>query len=527
VDPNFRISDDQFPLTPLTRLVMGLNAGMVPISSLTAEGYANAAAMEAGTTWDFRGLTGTVRVLQEGPVTDQFSCYIPENGDIPDRPCGFDLPGNDILLLQDDLETGARDVLAIDYDDAGTYFLRAWAIDEGWSTAGPDPDPDDELRLCFSPDGDRKAVPFVRFANDDGMGGHYITGTDPPWASETFECSLSGSPFGVAQEQPCGAGGGVFAVLTDGDGTNGRVSGRIANPGTVTLPSGHVLDALMVEILASFRAVINPLCIPTGNRNRQYLLIWFVPEYGPIIQIRSDSDQDPDLSGWTIASSTVVGYGLLPPLTIVADSVGPSTATVTWEPGLVPDAAEAYEVHWGTVSGHVAAPANSSGPLPAALGNTYTVTGLLPETDYWISVSSRRTYTDPYMGVVTDYQSIVLPTSIGADVDGDGEQDVSYPPEVMVTTLEAAAEELAINRQVGLDTGAPVPPLADVFDPACTAGVFTICADEFVPGPLDGMRLSGELVLSGSDGLRFYEHSDGSRTMKLAKRGNDLLLTAN
>ena len=69
--------------------------------------------------------------------------------------------------------------------------------------------------------------------------------------------------------------------------------------------------------------------------------------------------------------------------------------------------------------------------------------------------------------------------------------------------------------------------IADGINPACTAGVFTICADEFVPGPLDGMRLSGELVLSGSDGLRFYEHSDGSRTMKLAKRGNDLLLTAN
>ena len=139
VDPNFRIYDDQFPLQPLDRLILGLNAGMVPISSLTAEGYPSAAAMEAGTTWDFRGLTGTRRALQEAPVDGTWTCYIPESGDIPDRPCGFDRPENDILLVQDDLETGSRDTLAIDYDGAGTYYLRVtdfcqWLVDnEGMS----------------------------------------------------------------------------------------------------------------------------------------------------------------------------------------------------------------------------------------------------------------------------------------------------------------------------------------------------------------------------------------------------------
>lgn len=522
VDPDFRIYDDQFPLTPLNRLILGLNAGMVPISSLTAEGYANAAEMEAGTTWDFRGLTGTLRALQEAPVDGTWTCYIPENSDIPDRPCGFDRPENDILLVQDDAETGSRDTLAIDYDGAGTYFLRAWAIDQG----APPPAGEEELRLCFWPDGDRKEVPFVVFPNVEGTR-HYITGTDPPWGSATFECSSLGSPVGVTQGQPCGSGAGLSAVLTDGDGTNGRVTGRIANPGTVTLPSGHVLDAMMVEILASFRAVLNPFCIPTGNRNRQYLLLWFVPEYGPIIQVRSESDQAPDLTQWTTASSTVVGYGLMPPLTIVADSVGPGSITVSWDPGLVPDVADAFEVHWGTQSGHVVAPTDSSGPLPAALGNSYTIRGLLPETDYWVSVSSLASYTDPYSGLTTEYQSIVLPTSIGADIDGDGGQDTSYPPEVMARTLAPGPEELTINRQVALGSGAPVPPIADVFDPACALGVFRLCADEVVPGPLDGTLLTGEASPAGSAGVWYYEHSDAGWTMMLAKQGADLLFSAN
>ena len=184
-------------------------------------------------------------------------------------------------------------------------------------------------------------------------------------------------------------------------------------------------------------------------------------------------------------------------------------------------------MHWGIESGHLTVPPNSSGPLAAALGNSYTVRGLLPETSYWISVTSRKSYTDPVSGVTTDYESIALPKSIGADVDGDGVQDSSYPPEVMATTTEPAFAELTINRRVALGTRVPVPPLATVFDPACVASVFRLCADETIPGPVDGMSIAAEARVTGGDKLWFYEHSDPTQIMKLSKQGMTLLFASN
>ena len=523
VDPNFRIHADEFPLDPLSRLLLGLNVPETPFATLFAEGYTNAVEVEAATTWDFRGATGPARVLQVAPVDGAWTCYIPESGNIPDRPCGFDRPENDILLVQDGIDTGSRDVLAIDFDGTGTFYLRAWAVDEGGTPATGD----EELRLCFWPDGDRKEVPFIVFPNDDGMGRRYLQGGDPPWGSATFDCSSLGSPIGVTQDAPCGTAGGLNAVLTDGDGTNGRVTGRVTSAGTVTLPSGHVLDSLLVEILASFQAVLNPFCIPTGERNRQYLLVWLVPEYGPLIQVRSVGDQPPDLTTWTQTNSTVIGTGLLPPLSLTPGAVTASTIDVSWDPGLLPGDADGFKVYWGTESGHVTAPPNSSPVLDAASGNSWTIPGLLPETTYFVSVTSIRSYTDPISGVTTQYESIVLPTSVGADVDGDGVQDTSYPPEIMATTAVGGPAELAINRQVVLAPPGPTPPVADQFDPGCLEAPFTLCPDERVAGALEGLTLAGEAAPAGPASLWFYEHSDPVTAMKVERQGDDLVFHAN
>jgi hypothetical protein len=288
-----------------------------------------------------------------------------------------------------------------------------------------------------------------------------------------------------------------------------------------------VLDSLLVEILASFGAVLPDVCIGTGERNRQYLLVWLVPEYGPLIQIRSEGDQPPDLTTWTQTNSTVIGTGLLPPLSVSVGAVGGSSIEVSWDPGLRPGDADGFKVYWGTESGAVTPPPNQSPVLDAALGNSWTITGLDPETEYFISVTSVRSYTDPVSGVTTQYESIALPTSIGADVDGDGLRDTSYPPEVSASTIMAGPAELAINRQVALTASGPMPPVGDQFDPGCRLPPFTLCPDERVLGDLEGLSLVGEAAAGGTSALWLYEHSDPVSTLRVERAGDDLVFHSN
>jgi hypothetical protein len=520
VDPAFRLHADEFPLTPLSRLIVGVNARMVPLSTITTNpSYVDGVALEAGPAWDFSSATGDTVILQAAPVAAGWTAYVPETSRIPNRPCGFDRPENDLLFVQDIPSTGARDTVAIDHDGAGTFWLRAWAIDEcGTPSTG-----DQELRLCFWPQPGRPEVPFMVFANTDGAR-RFMAPGDAPWQSGVFTCGAS-SPTTVTQGSPCQmAAGGQNAVLSDGNETLGRFTGRVVRAGTVTLPSGHVLDTILVEILASFRAMVpTPFgCIDSGERTRQYQLMWLVPGYGPIVQVRSPEDQGPDLSTWTTTSSTVIAHGLLPPLRIQVDAVTSSTVRVSWDPGRVTSSIDGFVVHWGTQPGSVTAPPFSSGMLPIAGGTSTTLRGLQPETTYWISVTSVSAYTDPRAMVTTDYESIALPDSIGADVDGDGVRDTSYPPETSATTAVAPPASLAVNRQVRLLPGGPTPPVASVFDPGCATSPFTICADEVVPGALGSLVLPGEADGGGQDALSLYEHSDAVETMKVRRVGLDL-----
>lgn len=525
VDPSFRLHADEFPISPLTRLIVGVNVGDVEISSLTiAPSYPDSDALLAGDVWDFSTLDGADRVLQAVPVAPGWTCYVPEPGSIPDAPCGFDRPENDFLFVQDALDTDARDTLAIDFDGVGTYYLRAWAIDEGDTPATGD----DELRLCLWPDGDRKEVPFVVFQHPDAMDPtrQYMLPGDT-WGSETFECSNFGSPIGVTQGSPCGSAGGLSAVLNDGNETMGRIIGRATSIGTLTLPSGHQLDAILVESLASFRAVLNPFCIDTGERTRQYQLMWLVPGYGPMVQVRSPDDQPPG-TPWTTTTSTVVGYGLLPPLSIQVDAVTATTVTVSWDPGTITRFIDGYEVHWGTepATGGAAPPPFSSGFLDAAAGTSHVVSGLLPETTYWFTVTTLRSYTDPRSGETTPYRSIGLPESIGADVDGDGERDTSYPPEVSATTEPGAGDSLAVSVPVELLGSGPSPLLDSLFDAGCQVPPHRLCPDTVEPGPLPHVAF-GHGIAGGGPSLTLYQHSSPTTTMRVMRSADDLIFQPN
>src|SRR6185503_10872537 len=116
-------------------------------------------------------------VLQVAPVTDPWSCYVPDpvrNG------CGFALAGNDVLLVRDNLATLSRGATALDFDGTSILYERAQVISEGVSA---------EIRLCLNP-AYYPDVTFLQFQGSDARG-RYLSGADPPWASTVFSCSTS------------------------------------------------------------------------------------------------------------------------------------------------------------------------------------------------------------------------------------------------------------------------------------------------------------------------------------------------
>ncbi|MEM7247937.1 MAG: fibronectin type III domain-containing protein [Acidobacteriota bacterium] len=512
VDPDFKLFLEDFPTTPLQRVVVGINVEGTPFPALTAEGYPHAEALLAGTTWDFSAIRGSDDVvIQFAPPDDAWTCYLPED---PGENCGFAHPGVDLLLIQDGLLTGSRDAVALDDDGMGTVFVRGWSIDENSA---------EELRLCLWPEEGRRDAPFLSFAGVEPMPPfrRFMDALTPPWQSELFECS-GATPAGVALNAPCGADG-TQAILDDSSDGQGRFLGRVASAGTVTLPSGHVLDALLAEVLVSMGAsiTVGPFCVASGMQVRQYQLTWLVPHYGPIIQVRSGSDQGPDLTSWTVGGTTVIGYGLLPPLSMSLVSAGADSLTVSWDVGPIDRFADGHVVQYSTdpPSEWESFPPMETALIPAGT-NQAVLPGLLGDTEYHVSVVAVRDYTDPISGVMTNYRSIALPTTIGADPTGDGPSadDTSYPPVLTATTTSAAVGRLGIYRGIDLTGPTPVPPLADVF----TCG--GLCETDGLDTDLADLRLVGE-VTAGPASLSLYVHSSPITTMMLSIDGSDLVFT--
>lgn len=501
VDPNFRIYLDEYPLAPLERVVFAYDAGPTPISTLTTPPATTARDLENQLAWDFSGLSGEGVVIQVAPVTDPWSCYVPDpvrNG------CGFALPNNDILLVRDNLVSGSRGATALDFDGTATLLERAQVISEGVNA---------ETRLCFNP-AYYPDVPFLVFQGSDGRG-RFLSAADSPWQSAVFSCDsdLNTATNGARCNQTTGTGGGFRA----GDGLPGQALARVVRAGTLTLPSGHAVDSILVEALAAFD-VYGLGCFIDGGDISLWQLFWYVPHYGAIAQMVSQQDT-ASLDAWTTAESTSIGFGLLPPLTIQADAVTGTSITVSWDPGRVTGFIDEFVVHWGTQPGGTAPPSDSSelrgDTIPVAQTN-YTITGLAPGTTYYVSVTTKRAYTDPLAAVTTVYRSIELPQSMGADIDGDGTRDTSYPPEVPATT-SLVSDELIVNRQVDILPPPPSPTVASQF--ACLG----LCVDERFPGQLP-MTLPGEAAVRGREMLWMYVHTDATIMMAVTKAGTSLVL---
>ena len=501
VDPNLRIHVSEFPLAPLQRVVFAYDAGPTAIANLISPTIVTAADLEAQPSWDFSGLTGELAVLQTAPVAAGWSCYVPDpvrNG------CGFALANNDLLLVRDNLASGSRGATALDFDGTATLYERAQTISEGTGN---------EIRLCLNP-AYYPNVAFLKFQGTDALG-PYLSGGDPSWASPTFSCS--GTLNSVVQGSNCNGSAGTGGGFDNDGGTAGQAQARVIRAGTLTLPSGHVVDSILVEALASFSVRIAGCLFDSGQAIRLYQLFWYVPHYGAIAQMVSPQDT-ASLTAWRQAESTSIGFGLLPPLSITADSTTASSVTVSWDPGRVTSEIDEFVVHWGTQPGAVVAPPDSSelrGDTIPVTQTSYTITGLAPATTYYVSVTTKRAYTDPLAGVTTAYRSIELPLTVGADVDGDGTRETSYPPEVAAVTAAGGGDEMRVNRQVRLTASGASPTVGSQM--ACGG----MCVDQTFPGPLP-MSLPGEAPPSGTASLWLYLHSDPTTTMKVAKSGAEL-----
>lgn len=427
VKPGFRVHADEFALEPLETVRAGLRFENVPLASLTAAGTTSGSALVGRSTWDFRParlLAGaTDSIAQVVPASAAWSCYLPDT-----IACGFGATDVDALGVEDSLVAGvpSRDAASGGYDPAtGILRGRATVSSEGNATT--------ELRVCLGTGASAPLLPAAVFANVEPGSRRSMRAGDPAWQSPVFNC-VEAATYGA----PCRAAGGQKASLASRPGvTEGRVRGRVAGAGTITLPSGHVLDALLLEGFTSYTARAPGVpCFLDVLTVRQWRLSWVVPHVGALVSLSSPQDT-AQLSAFTTAASTFIGHGLLPPLSMRATSVTPDAVTVAWDPGLLGERfIDGYEVHWGPGSQADQAPAFHSGPIPSGT-TSYRIQGLAPEQAIRVSVTSFRSYADPVSGLTTRYGSVGLPVRIGADTNGDGQDDHSYPPEVVVTTAPA------------------------------------------------------------------------------------------
>jgi len=425
VAPAMKLYQDDFALVAFERLTTNRSFQNAPLSELTTSGASSAPALEALATWDFTPAAaranGYFSFGQVVPASSAWTCYLPDT-----IGCGFGSPNVSLLAVGDgrnDQGQASRSVAAYEFDSAnGRVLGRALVFDEGLSS---------EIRLCLPPGPGQPDFPVAVFPHvEGGTQRRYMQALDE-WSSDVFDCIPA-----ATQGAPCHSAGGTNANLdANPPTTEGRQRFRVVKAGTVTLPSGHVLDALLIESFTSYSGRLGCPGLVVLNL-RQWRLTWAVPEYGPILSLTSTPDT-ATLAGFATAEGASLGVGLLPPISIQATGATTSSVTVSWDPGtLVSSIADGWIVHWGPASGTAGAPPFSSHPIPVGT-TSYTINGLAPGQTVYVSVTSRRAYLDPKSSVSTVYESIGLPQRIGADLDGDGDLDTAYPPEVAATALQA------------------------------------------------------------------------------------------
>lgn len=413
-----------------------------PISSLTPDGFATMGELIAADAWDFSGVgpgvptaSTTVPIVPEETCNAE-SCGYNPGGAYPNRTLSredknfVDPPNLERTnAVQEWVDRSPTDV---------TIWLRAGAQREGEEGAFGD----GESRFCYADDDgtDRTESPLWRFTHQDGSRWYAAPGDS--WLGGPFDCEQS------IFNQICGQPSGFFDELyvfscSDHAGTQ---SGEILKEGVVTLPSGHILDALLVRTLADFCvAFAQPCSLFKVAEVRTIVYLWMVPRLGTVVRLTSAQEGPADLVSFDTLAETDIKFGLLPPLDIRVDRVTGDSVGLAWDPPLVADFIDGWKVYWDIDSGVDTAYDFDSERNPGQVafdGASAVVSGLDPQTTYHFTVTALSTYTDPSTQVDTPYESLLFPEQVTGP-------STAYPVEVSATTTDGSGCP-PVDEMVGL-----------------------------------------------------------------------------
>jgi len=394
---------DEFPQVPYTAIFITADYSGQSISAMTPDAFPNIGALLAATNWDFSGNdSGSYSFTTQVPINSSTTCAF--------NACGFRNPDNSYYLRVDN--AGRSSGMPLRFNGTDTYFARAFLIDE--NTA-------DENFICIDGSSSHGTWMLYQFPHFDGT--RYYLQLGDSWGT-SISCKQD-----LFMGTTCGAGGlGAYA--------DGRTDGDVIQSGVATLPSGHILDAIVVRTEIFSENYLDAFCmivpVPAPYEwVRMYQITWLVPHLGIVAQVVSGFDA-PDPTSWTVASASNFGIGLYPPLSISLDSKTTDSITISWNPGNITTYIDDYKVYWdGTESGSLSSYDFNSDTHPAQVsfaGTQATISGLNPGQTYYITITSRYTYLDPKSSISTTYESIQYPVTVS------GAPTHTYPVELTVDT---------------------------------------------------------------------------------------------
>jgi hypothetical protein len=161
---------------------------------------------------------------------------------------------------------------------------------------------------------------------------------------------------------------------------------------------------------------------------------WLVPRIGFVAGISSEQNVPAaQIDTWSTTGGATFGVGLFPPLQIQVDSVTQDSVTLSWDPGRVTAFIDGYKIYWDTDSGALTPysfnSVDNSGQVVFA-GNSATISGLQTDVEYFFSVTSLYTYTEPGSGNPPHpYESLLYPVTL------QGDPTWQYPVEVKATPV--------------------------------------------------------------------------------------------
>jgi len=331
-----------------------------------------------------------------------------------------------------------------------------------------------ETRICYADNGGttRTGVPLFRFVHADAQGSFMELGDR--WIA-TFDCeqNIFNHRCEGSVNDPCNTflcqqksyGCSATCGTSGTQDFGGKQESEIVNEGTVTLPSGHTFDALVVRQNAEFCVSPSLFGCSIDVPVRTVIYMWQVPHLRTVVRLMS-VQLACDTEELEFMAVTDFKFGLFPPREIQVTGTGADSVDLWWDPGLITDRIGSvggdYRIYWDTDSGSVDDYAFNSFTHPGQVsfaGTTAIVTGLTPGTPYYFTVTARSDYTDPGTCLydaceTTEYESLRYPEQLTGG-------PVAIPQEVGATPGAAgdagavpdgdgvAGVPLAVARQAG------------------------------------------------------------------------------